>query len=68
MNPGPGRAELVIGQDAWVAVIPASHRLAQHAGTDGITLAALADQPFILATGGCVVNGKSLMERQGSPL
>ncbi len=59
MNPGPGRAELVIGQDAWVAVIPASHRLAQHAGTDGITLAALADQPFILATGGCVVNGKA---------
>ncbi|ENP7130964.1 LysR family transcriptional regulator [Raoultella sp. YJ] len=68
MNPGPGRAELVIGQDAWVAVIPASHRLAQHARTDGITLAALADQPFILATGGCVVNGKSLMEKTGFPL
>lgn len=68
MNPGPGRAELVIGQDAWVAVIPASHRLAQHARTDGITLAALADQPFILATGGCVVNGKSLMEKAGFPL
>jgi hypothetical protein len=32
---------------------------------DGITLKALADQPFILATGGCVVNGKSLMEKAG---
>ena len=49
MNPVPGRAEVVLGQDAWVAVLPASHRLAQHAKADGITLKALADQPFVLA-------------------
>ncbi|HAT1612653.1 TPA: LysR family transcriptional regulator [Raoultella planticola] len=68
MNPGPGRAQVILGQDAWVAVMPASHRLAQHARTHGITLKALADQPFILATGGCVVNGKSLMEMAGLQL
>ena len=68
MNPDPGRADVVLGQDAWVAVLPAAHRLAHHARTYGITLKALADQPFILATGGCVVNGKSLMEMAGLQL
>lgn len=68
MNPDPGRADVVLGQDAWVAVLPAAHRLAHHARTYGITLKALADQPFILATGGCVVNGKSLMEKAGLQL
>lgn len=38
------------------------------AKADGITLKALADQPFVLATGGCVVNGKSLMEKAGLQL
>ncbi len=31
MNPVPGRAEVVLGQDAWVAVLPAGYQLAQHA-------------------------------------
>ncbi|HDR2535084.1 TPA: LysR family transcriptional regulator [Enterobacter ludwigii] len=68
MNPGPGRAEVILGQDAWVAVIPAKHQLAHHARAYGITLKELADQPFILATGGCVINGKSLMEMAGLQL
>lgn len=68
MNPDRGRADSVLGQDAWVAVMLASNLLARHARTDGITLAALADQPFILATGGCAVNGKSLMEKAGLQL
>ncbi len=68
MNPEPGRADVVLGQDAWVTVLPATHRLAHHARTCGITLKALADQPFILATGGCAVNGKSLMEKAGLQL
>lgn len=68
MNPGPGRAQVILGQDAWVAVIPAKHQLAHHARAYGITLKVLADQPFILATGGCVVNGKSLMEMAGLQL
>lgn len=68
MNPDRGRADSVLGQDAWVAVMQASNLLARHARTGGITLAALADQPFILATGGCAVNGKSLMEKAGLQL
>ena len=46
MNPGPGRAEVILGQDAWVAVIPAKHQLAHHARAYGITLKVLADQPL----------------------
>lgn len=68
MNPVPGRAEAILGQDAWVAVLPASHRQARYALTRGITLEELADQPFVLATGGCAVNGKSLMEQAGLQL
>jgi len=68
MNPVPGRAEVVLGQDAWVAVLHGSNLQARHARTYGITLKELADQPFILATGGCVVNGKSLMEKAGLQL
>ncbi|MHA6313845.1 LysR family transcriptional regulator [Pantoea sp. S-LA4] len=65
MNPVPGRAEVVLGQDAWVAVMQASNLQARHLRADGITLEELAGQPFILATGGCAVNGKSLMEKAG---
>lgn len=68
MNPEPGRADVVLGQDAWVAVMPSRHLQGQNAKADGITLKALAGQPFILATGGCVVNGKSLMEQAGLQL
>lgn len=68
MNPVPGRADAILGQDAWVAVLPANHRLARYARTRGITLEELADQPFVLATGGCAVNGKSLMEQTGLEL
>lgn len=65
MNPAPGRADIILGQDAWVAVMPASYPLS---GANGINLQALADQPFVLATGGCVVNGKSLIEQAGFQL
>ncbi|MGK3226629.1 LysR family transcriptional regulator [Enterobacter soli] len=68
MNPAPGRAHIVLGKDAWVAVMPARHPLAGLARASGITLAKLADQPFILATGGCLVNGQSLMENAGLQL
>lgn len=68
MNPLPGRADFIVGQDVWVAVMPASHPLGRHTGTSGITLEKLADQPFVLATGGCIVNGKSLMEQAGLQL
>lgn len=68
MNPPAGRSHVLLGEDAWVAVMPAHHLLARNAKAGGITLAELAGQPFILATGGCVVNGESLMEQAGSHL
>jgi len=65
MNPAPGRTDVILGRDAWVAVMPVSY---PQSGANGITLQALADQPFVLATGGCVVNGKSLIEQAGFQL
>ncbi|WP_370422818.1 LysR family transcriptional regulator (plasmid) [Pantoea vagans] len=65
MNPTPGRADVILGRDAWVAVMPVSY---PQSGANVITLQALADQPFVLATGGCVVNGKSLIEQAGLQL
>lgn len=65
LNPAPDRAAVLLGQDAWMAVLPASHTLARRNRECGVTLAELARQPFILATGGCVVNGKRLMEQAG---
>ncbi|AVV39757.1 LysR family transcriptional regulator (plasmid) [Pantoea vagans] len=62
MNSAPGRADVILGRDAWVAVMPVSY---PQSGANGITLQELADQPFVLATGGCVVNGKSLIEQAG---
>lgn len=65
LNPAPGRAAALLGRDAWVAVLPASHPLGRRASESGVTLEELAAQPFILATGGCAVNGQSLMARAG---
>ncbi|GBO50017.1 LysR family transcriptional regulator [Pectobacterium versatile] len=65
LNPAPDRAVVVLGQDTWVAVLPASHQMGRRTRERGVTLEELADQPFILATGGCAVNGKSLMEQAG---
>jgi len=51
MNPYPGRADAILGQDAWVAVLPAHHDQANRTKARGIMLEELALQPFILATG-----------------
>lgn len=68
LNPAPDRAEIILGRDQWVAVLPAGHELGRRASACGITLDELAIQPFILATGGCAVNGKSLLEQAGLEL
>jgi len=68
LNPAPERDPVIVGRDAWVAVMPVSHPLARRSAARGIVLDTLADQPFILATGGCSVNGKSLMEQAGLTL
>ncbi|VVE18249.1 transcriptional regulator, LysR family protein [Pandoraea communis] len=65
LNPAPSRAAAVLGHDAWVAVLPASHPLGRRASESGVTLEELAAQPFILATGGCAVNGQRLVEQAG---
>ncbi|HEY0586266.1 MAG TPA: LysR family transcriptional regulator [Pseudoduganella sp.] len=65
LNPRPGRATLVLGRDAWMAVLPNDHPLGRRASASGVSLAELAGQPFILATGGCSMNGRSLVEQAG---
>ncbi|KTS71697.1 LysR family transcriptional regulator [Pseudomonas oryzihabitans] len=65
LNPTPGRAAVILGRDAWVAVLATSHPFGRRASERGVTLEELAAQPFILATGGCAVNGQSLMAKAG---
>ncbi|MGH8089659.1 MAG: LysR family transcriptional regulator, partial [Stenotrophomonas sp.] len=65
LNPTPDRAAMVLGRDAWVAVLPVNHPLRCRASERGVTLEELAEQPFILATGGCAANAKSLVEHAG---
>lgn len=65
MNPAPGRSVAILGQDAWVPIFPAAHRLARR---PAVSLAEISAEPFILATGGCEVNARSLAEAAGTPL
>ncbi|MEB0046302.1 MULTISPECIES: LysR family transcriptional regulator [unclassified Pseudomonas] len=57
-----------LGRDTWMAVLPVGHPLACHSAEDGITLAQLAEQPFVLATGGCSTNARSLAADAGLQL
>ncbi|QGZ43175.1 LysR family transcriptional regulator [Pseudoduganella flava] len=65
LNPAPGRATVLLGRDAWVAVLPTSHPLGRRASASGVSLAELATLPFILATGGCATNAQRLMQQAG---
>lgn len=60
LNPAPERNAGRLGRDTWVAVLPGGHPLARRANEQGIALAELAQQPFVLATGGCSTNARSL--------
>ncbi|MYN18997.1 LysR family transcriptional regulator [Rugamonas sp. FT107W] len=68
LNPAPGREAVIIGRDAWVAVVPTHHPLGRRSSEQGITLAELAGEPFVLATGGCTVHAQSLAEQAGVKL
>jgi DNA-binding transcriptional LysR family regulator len=68
MNPAPERDAFVLGRDAWVAVVPGAHPLARRSSSAAIALAMLVDQPFVLATGGCHLNAKRLVESAGLAL
>ncbi len=65
LNPAPERNAGLLGRDAWVAVLPGGHPLARGANEDGISLAQLVAQPFVLATGGCSTNARSLAADAG---
>lgn len=63
-----GRSVGRLGRDAWVAVLPGGHPLARGCIEDGISLAQLVAQPFVLATGGCSTNARSLAADAGLQL
>lgn len=68
LNPAPARSAVALGSDMWVAVLAQAHPLGRRATERGIALSELAAEPFILATGGCTVNGQRLMEQAGLQL
>ncbi|CAB3625489.1 LysR family transcriptional regulator [Achromobacter pestifer] len=63
LNPAPNRRACPLGQDEWMAVLPAAHPLARSGSA--IALADLVAQPFVLATGGCSVHAQSLAASAG---
>lgn len=65
LNPSPDSGAVLIGQDAWVGVLPASHRLGRRST---LSLAELAAEPFVLATGGCHVHARTLAGAVGLSL
>jgi len=68
LNPEPGRAARELGRDRWVAVLPLGHRLAARGLEGRVSLAELVAEPFVLATGGCTVNARSLAAEAGLQL
>jgi DNA-binding transcriptional LysR family regulator len=68
LNPPAERNAGLLGRDNWVAVLPIGHALARRPGEASVSLAELAAQPFVLATGGCSVNARSLAADAGLQL
>jgi len=65
LNPPPQRKATVLGRDNWVAVLPMGHAFSRRAAQATVALEELAEQPFVLATGGCTVNARSLSGEAG---
>lgn len=65
LNPPPGSPAIMIGEDEWVAVLPAGHRLGRRAS---LSFPEIASEPFVLATGGCHTHARSLVEMGGFSL
>lgn len=68
LNPAPERNAGPLGRDAWVAVVPAGHPLALRGIEQGVSLPELTALPFVLATGGCSTNARSLAAEAGLQL
>jgi DNA-binding transcriptional LysR family regulator len=65
LNPPSERNAAVLGRDNWVAVLPMAHVLSRRPAQATVTLEELVEQPFVLATGGCTVNARSLAQEAG---
>ncbi|MFC6338459.1 LysR family transcriptional regulator [Pseudomonas sp. CCM 7891] len=68
LNPSPERKATVLGRDNWVAVLPMDHPFSRRPVEAPVELEALLGQPFVLATGGCTVNARSLAAEAGLQL
>jgi len=68
LNPKPERKATVLGRDFWMAVLPAEHPLALRPADATVSLEELLEQPFVLATGGCTANARSLGAAAGLSL
>lgn len=68
LNPQPERNATLLGRDLWLAVLPADHALAQRPSEASVSLEELLQQPFVLATGGCTANARSLGAEAGLAL
>ncbi|CAI2785479.1 Cyn operon transcriptional activator [Serratia grimesii] len=66
LNPGKGRQSYPLGQDLWLAVTTNGHPLAR--GRHPVDFSALAEHPFVLATGGCQLNAQRLAQMSGFEL
>jgi DNA-binding transcriptional LysR family regulator len=65
LNPSPARSAVPLGRDAWVPILPAGHPLSRR---NSVSLAELAAASFVLATGGCHTNARSLADADGLTL
>ncbi len=65
LNPSPDRNAVPLGRDAWIPILPAAHPLARRSS---LSLAELGAAPFVLATGGCHTNARSLAAAAGLSL
>ncbi|MBK5342560.1 LysR family transcriptional regulator [Pseudomonas sp. TH49] len=68
LNPAPERNAGPLGRDEWVAVVPAGNPLALRGTEQGVSLQELTALPFVLATGGCSTNARSLAAEAGLQL
>lgn len=68
LNPPSERNAAVLGRDNWVAVLPMAHGFSRRPAQATVTLEELVEQPFVLATGGCTVNARSLAWEAGLTL
>ncbi|WP_110675020.1 LysR family transcriptional regulator [Salinicola sp. RZ23] len=66
-DPSPLRGGVTLCHDEWLAVVPSPHRWVRQ-GLSQVALAAVAKEPFVLATGGCSSNARTLFDSAGLAL